>query len=146
MKAKETEEKAYDHDEALRQRFTNLTDAVRKLYYCAHWTPDRAITRTEFNADECTSKVVVEDPGEIWTAVRDAAGFPKGGSPKEQPFPGIRVAYTIERLRLLGRLLRKEKGGEFTSAQAEAFLLLHREELGERLALTVREFMKEKLA
>ncbi len=109
--------------------FPNLRDAVRVLYYSAHWTPDRPV-----------------DAGEIWTAVRDAAGFPKGNAPVPLPFDGIRVEYDANRLRLLGKLVRKSKGDpEFTSEQARAFLLLHSQELQDRLDKTVREFLKEKL-
>lgn len=106
-----------------------LMKAVRRLYYSAHWTPDRPV-----------------DSAELWTAVRDAAGFPKGNSPKPQPFDGIKVEYDINRLRLMGKLARKTKGESvFTSEQARAFLLLHGQELRDRLDKAVREFLKEKL-
>jgi hypothetical protein len=62
------------------------------------------------------------------------------------PFEGIRVEYDVHRLRLLGGLIRKTKGNpEFTSDQAKAFILLHGEELTERLQQTVRDFLTEKL-
>lgn len=109
--------------------FSNLRDAVRVLYYAAHWTPDRPV-----------------DSAEIWTAVRDAAGFPKGSSPVALPFPGIRAEYDVNRLRLIGKLVRNANGNpEFTSEQVNAFLLLHGEELIARLDTTVREFLEEKL-
>lgn len=109
--------------------FSKLREAVRRVYYAAHWTPDRAV-----------------DAVELWTAVRDAAGFPSGNSPKQLPFPGIKVEYDVNRLRALGALTAKIKGeSEFTSDQAKAFVLLHGKELQDRLDKTVREFMKEKL-
>lgn len=114
---------------AKQQEDSNLRDAVRVLYYAAHWTPDRPV-----------------DEAGIWTAVRDAAGFPHGNSPTPLPFDGIRVEYTADRLRLLGKLVRKSKGDpEFTSDQARAFLLLHGQELQDRLDKTMRDFLKEKL-
>lgn len=42
-----------------------LREAVRAIYYAAHWIPDRDVP----NADE------------LWTEVRDAAGFTPGGAP-----------------------------------------------------------------
>jgi len=111
------------------ESFPNLRDAVRRLYYSAHWTPDRPV-----------------DSAELWTAVRDAAGFPHGNAPTLLPFDGIRVEYDANRLRLLGKLVRKSKGDpEFTSDQARAFLLLHGQEIQDRLDKTVRDFLKEKL-
>lgn len=107
----------------------NLKNAVRRLYYSAHWTPDRPV-----------------DAGELWTTVRDAAGFPSGNSPVPQPFDGVRVEYTIDQLRLIGKLIRNSKGNpEFTSEQTRAFLLLHGQELQDRLDATIRSFVKEKL-
>lgn len=41
-----------------------LIEAVRDLYYAAHWTPDRDV-----------------DAIALWTAVRDAAGFEAGHAP-----------------------------------------------------------------
>src|SRR5271156_374595 len=111
---------------AKQQEETNLLDAVRVLYYAAHWTPDRPV-----------------DAGELWTAVRDAAGFPKGNAPKQLPFDGVRVEYNSNRLRLLGKLIRNAKGeSEFTSEQVQAFLLIHGKELNDRLDATVRDFLK----
>jgi len=154
MKAKETEETKpklvvpNDDYETAVQHFVRLRDAVRTLYYSAHWTPDRPLTRTEFgsNDDVNWSKQVPVDAGELWTAVRDAAGFPKGGSPRELPYDGIRVEYPTQRLRLLGRLVTKAKGGDFGTEQTRAFLLLHSTELHDRIDKTVRDFLKEKLA
>ena len=106
-----------------------LMKAVRRLYYSAHWTPDRPV-----------------DSEELWTDVREAAGFPKGNSPEPRPFDGIRVEYDISRLRSIGMLMRQSKGVPgFTSEQARAFLLLHGPELLDRLDKTVRDFLKEKL-
>lgn len=139
-----------DQYEQAVQGFNKLRDAVRVLYYAAHWIPDRPLHRTEFFHNESTnlrdSKEVQIDAGELWTAVRDAAGFPKGNAPTPLPFDGIHVEYDANRLRLLGKLVRKSKGDpEFTSEQARAFLLLHSQELQDRLDKTVRDFLKEKL-
>lgn len=121
MKAMPTQETA--------DKFEILRNAVRRLYYAAHWTPDRAV-----------------DSAELWTTVRDACGFPKGNSPEQLPFDGIRVEYPIDRVRSMGILTRKQTSDpEFTSTQARAFLLLHGRELQDRLDKTVRDFLKEKL-
>jgi hypothetical protein len=45
-----------------------LLEAVRDLYYAAVWSADRPV-----------------DEAKLWTAVRDAAGFPPGQSPKPSP-------------------------------------------------------------
>ena len=42
-----------------------LVDAVRAVYYAAHWSADRPC-----------------DAQKLWTDLRDAAGFAPGGSPK----------------------------------------------------------------
>ena len=42
----------------------DLKDAVRRLYYAAHWTPDRDV-----------------DERQLWEDVRDAAGFEPGHAP-----------------------------------------------------------------
>ena len=44
---------------------SSLLDAIRELYYAAHWTPDRPV-----------------DADRLWAAVRDAAGFTPGNAPK----------------------------------------------------------------
>lgn len=41
-----------------------LLNAVRAVYYSAHWTPDRDV-----------------DAGALWTELRDAAGFEEGKAP-----------------------------------------------------------------
>ena len=43
----------------------DIVEVVRRLYYAAHWTPDRPV-----------------DADELWKDVRDACGFEKGHSPK----------------------------------------------------------------
>jgi hypothetical protein len=143
MKAKE----AVVQDE--QSRFEKLRDAVRNLYYSAFWSPDRPITRhyvDDAEGNRSYDQEIVLDDGQLWEEVRDAAGFPKGGAPKKKPFEGVGVQYDVSRLRLLGKLIRKQSGvPEFTSEQARAFLLLHGEELQDRLDKTVREFLKEKL-
>lgn len=113
-----------------RGRFEVLRDAVRRLYYSAYWISDRSVNAAE-----------------LWSSVRDAAGFPNGGSPIFQPFDGIRAEYSIDRLRSIGTITRRIKGGDpvFTSVQARAFLQLHSKELNDRLDQTLRDFFKEKL-
>jgi len=49
----------------LARAYLHLWGAVRDVYYSAHWTPDRSCNDVE-----------------LWTVVRDAAGFPPGFSPK----------------------------------------------------------------
>ena len=110
-------------------QLTDLIEAVRNLYYAAVWHPDRPV-----------------DEEDLWTAVRNAAGFKPGKSPKELPFDGIRIEYGIGRLRGIGTLVRRAKGNEFTTDQARAFLSLHGKELADKLDNTVREFVKDKLA
>lgn len=67
-------------------------------------------------------------------------------SPQTLPFVGIEVKYDVNRVRLLGRLVRKQKGvGEFSSEEARAFILLYGKELQDRLDQTVRQFLEEKL-
>jgi hypothetical protein len=56
-------------DDAL-QQFRKLKIAVEELYYAAHWTPDR----------EC-------DADDLWTRVRDAAGFTPGETAARLPTP-----------------------------------------------------------
>ena len=46
-----------------------LLEAVRNLYYAAVWTSDRLST---------------EEEAALWVAVRDAAGFAPGSSPKRK--------------------------------------------------------------
>jgi hypothetical protein len=115
--------------EVLAVNYRQLREAVEKLYYAAVWHADRPV-----------------DERALWIAVRDAAGFAPGKSPREIGFSGVRVSYDANRIRLLAKLVRKQKGdGEFTSGQAQAFILLHGGELQDRLDATVRDFLKEKL-
>lgn len=106
-----------------------LRNAVRALYYSAVWHADRPVNEQE-----------------LWTAVRDAAGFAKGCSPEERPFDGIRVAYDTSRIRQLGANFRAKRGDDFTSDKVRAFLLLHGQELTDKLDKTVRDFLEEKLS
>jgi hypothetical protein len=108
---------------------SNLYEAVRNLYYAAHWTPDRPV-----------------DVVKLWTDVRDAAGFKPGGSPKELPFDGITVSYDVDRLRQIGHLVSAKKGREFGTTETRALLLLYGTELQDRLNETVRKFLEEKLS
>ena len=110
-------------------QLVNLRNAVRALYYSAHWTPDRPV-----------------DVVKLWTDVRDAAGFPKGNSPKELPFDGIEVSYPVDSLRQIGHLVSAKKGREFGTNETRALLLLYGSELVDRLDETVRKFLEEKLS
>lgn len=110
-------------------QLVNLRNAVRALYYSAVWHADRPV-----------------DEQALWTAVRDAAGFAKGNSPIELPFDGIKVSYETSRIRQLGANFRAKRGDDFTSDKVRAFLLLHGQELVDKLDKTVREFLEEKLS
>lgn len=55
--------KPLTHEGIMEQRYAQLHKAVTKLYFAAHWSPDR----------EC-------DAEKIWTELRDAAGFAPGYS------------------------------------------------------------------
>lgn len=125
-------ENAADRDEVIdvtnEAQLTLLLAAVRELYYAAVWQADRPV-----------------DEAALWTAVRDAAGFNPGRSPVPVPFEGVEVTYDLNRLRLLGKLARKEKVGDFNTDEARAFVLLYRKEIEERIQSTVRAFLKEKL-
>jgi len=111
-------------------QFENLRNAVKNLYYAAVWHPDRQV-----------------DEEGLWTAVRDAAGFPAGKSPKELPYDGISVQFDVSRIRQLGGNARatRETATDFTSEKARAFLLLHGAELKNKIDETVRSFIEEKL-
>jgi hypothetical protein len=102
----------------------SLVPALRRLYYSAVWHADRPV-----------------DEEALWTAVRDEAGFPPGESPEEIPFQGVRVEYTIDRLRQLAGYVRPGA----TTEDIRAFLLLYGGELGSKIDKTVRDFLQEKL-
>jgi|SRR6516165_2861701 hypothetical protein len=51
----------------------NLLEAIRELYYAGVWHCDRPV-----------------DEAKLWTAVRDAAGFEQGKSPREIVRPASR--------------------------------------------------------
>jgi len=106
----------------------DLIEAVHRLYYAAHWTPDRPV-----------------DEAKLWTDIRDAAGFKPGGSPVEIPFDGITVSYDVDRLRQIGHLVSAKKGRDFGTNETRALLLLYGSELKDRLDETVRVFLQEKL-
>ena len=112
---------------AIYDESSNLYLAVRNLYYAAVWTADRPV-----------------DSQALWTAVRDAAGFTPGKSPKELPFDGIEVSYPVDRLRQIGHLVLAKKGREFGTTETRALLLLYGTELIDRLDQTVRKFLEEK--
>jgi hypothetical protein len=56
------------------KQLANLIEAVSKLYYAAHWIPDRNVDSTA-----------------LWTAVRDAAGFAPGSAPKFEYPPSTKT-------------------------------------------------------
>jgi hypothetical protein len=107
----------------------NLHEAIKKLYYAAHWTPDRPV-----------------DAAKLWTDVRDAAGLPKGNSPEAIPFDGIQTAYSVDRIRQIGHLVSAKKGKEFGTTETRALLLLYGQDLIDKLDETVRKFLEEKLS
>lgn len=109
--------------------FDKLQYAVRNLYYAAVWHADRPV-----------------DEQALWTAVRDAAGFKPGNSPEEVEFEGVRFQYDLTRIRLLGGKARESRGDDFTTDKARAFLLLHGQELQDKIDQTVRKFLEEKLS
>jgi len=106
----------------------NLHETIKKLYYAAHWTPDRPV-----------------DAEKLWTDLRDAAGLPRGNSPKPIPFEGVEVSYSVDRLRQIGHLSSAKKSREFGTKETQALLLLYGPELKDRLDETVRKFFEEKL-
>jgi hypothetical protein len=110
--------------------FDKLQYAVRNLYYAAVWHADRPV-----------------DEVALWTAVRDAAGFKPGNSPEEQLFEGVRAVYDVNRLRLLAGKVRHDRHSatDFTSEKVRALLLLHGEELQDRIDTAVSNFLQEKL-
>jgi hypothetical protein len=105
-----------------------LRNAVKNLYYSAHWTPDRPV-----------------DAEKLWADVRDAAGFVPGNSPEELPFDGIQTSYATDRLRQIGQLASAKKGREFGTTETRAFLLLYGQELQDKIDAAVRQFLEEKL-
>ena len=107
----------------------NLIEAIRNLYYAAHWTPDRPV-----------------DVVKLWTDVRDAAGFKPGGSPVQRPFDGIQIEYSVDRLRQIGHVIRTKNGRDFGTAETHGFLLLHGQELRDAISEAVRKFLEEKLS
>lgn len=58
-------------------------------------------------------------------------------------FNGIRVEYSIDRLRLIAASIKGRAG--FTSKQMEAFLLIHQNELQSKLDQTVKNFVQSKI-
>jgi hypothetical protein len=105
-----------------------LRVAVGELYYSAVWHADRPV-----------------DEEALWKAVRDAAGLPHGESPKELPYSGMRVDFSLGKLRQIAITARKSRGGEFSTEHMGAFLSLYREDIEERVNKAVREFLEEKL-
>lgn len=61
-----------------------LVNAVKAVYYAAHWTPDRPV-----------------DAGALWTELRDAAELEPGKSPVPIPTPSLttRIAAAAEEIR-----------------------------------------------
>lgn len=54
------------------KRLERVIEAVRAVYYAAHWTPDRDV-----------------DKAALWTELRDACGFEPGKSPEPRPGAGL---------------------------------------------------------
>lgn len=54
-----------DDLEELEIKYNKLVNAVKAIYYGAHWTPDRPV-----------------DEAKLWTDLRDAAGFEPGKAPE----------------------------------------------------------------
>jgi hypothetical protein len=63
-------------------------------------------------------------------------------SPKEILYQGVKVEYSLDKLRLLAGTARKR---EFSTTETRAFLCLYEEELKDKLNQTIREFVQEKL-
>ena len=58
----------------------------------------------------------------------------------------LRIELTVDQIRLLGgERLRLLGRSDFTTKEAEAFLLLYRDHITARINNLVRDFMKEKL-
>jgi len=115
-------------EEEAAQQLQNLRSAVESLYYSAVWHADRPV-----------------DEAGLWTAVRDAAGFRPGNSPEELPYSGLRVEYSLSKLRQIATTIRKDRSNEFSTGQTAAFLDLYREDLEARVNDAVRKFLEEKL-
>jgi len=58
-------------------------------------------------------------------------------------FNGVRVEYSIDRLRLIASSINGRAG--FTSKQIDAFLLIHQNELQSKLDQTVKNFIQSKI-
>ena len=58
-------------------------------------------------------------------------------------FNGVRVEYSIDRLRLIASSINGRAG--FTSKQIDAFLLIYRHELQSKLDQTVKNFIQSKI-
>jgi|SRR5579872_1419247 len=106
-----------------------LLEAIRALYYAGVWTCDRDV-----------------DEAALWTAVRDAAGFPPGQSPKPGAPPKVVVSDRIKQIqadpsgdrtrRALEKQLNALEGGVVVSDEAR-----------ERAALAVaRKFVPSAVA
>jgi hypothetical protein len=112
--------------EEMFSRWNNLKAAVANVYYAATWHADRPV-----------------DEAGLWTALRDAADFAPGKSPKELPYLGVRAEFPIDRLRILANTIRKSN--DFSTEQVHAFLSLYKEDLEARLNTAARVFIEEKL-
>lgn len=64
--------------------------------------------------------------------------------PDRNQFKGLELQIKLSTLRLMAAQIRRMRG--FSTKETEAFLLLYREELQQKLTDTVKEFLKEKLA
>lgn len=107
-------------------RLRNLRSAVEGIYYSAVWHADRPVNEIE-----------------LWTTLRDAAGFRPGNSPAELPYPGVRFDFSLDRIRVLANVIGKRN--DFSTEQVNAFLSLYREEFEAHVNKAAREFIERKL-
>lgn len=57
---------------------------------------------------------------------------------------GIDLEFSIQKLRLMGEVIRKDTGG-FTTEQVRAFLILYRDDIEALVTKTIRDFLRRKL-
>ena len=82
---------------------------------------------------------------EFMADVSDRNGNPMGPvrAAKVQP---LRIELTVDQIRLLGgERLRLKGRSDFTTKEAEAFILLYRDQITARVNNLIRDFMKDKL-
>lgn len=139
-----------EQHEAVVGKYKTLHEAVRKLYYSAVWHADRPILEyvrgdNEHGDFEPGGQYVEVGEASLWEAVREAAEFERGRSPEEVPYPGIRLEFPLNKLRLMATTIRKDRGGEISSEQIAAILDIFRQDIEARANDAVREFLEAKL-